>query len=168
MICKKHMEFSIWHFHFFPLKDQKYFQVRFGEGGGSQEKKIKVSKMALEAFWLVAVNIMENDPAGPPPLHMENSICFLQIIFESFPYQLPLGCFTLFSLFKQHVTITLILSFPTLRQITARLAVWYSSFIILITGVTFSSLTITKITIIYPRSHANVDIPNLCPAASLG
>ena len=28
---------------------------------------------------------MENDPAGPPPLHMENSICLTVIFFESFP-----------------------------------------------------------------------------------
>ena len=57
MICKKHMEFSMcW-----------------------------LTPQALEAFWWVAEN-MENDPTRPPPLplHMEKSICFLQIIFESF------------------------------------------------------------------------------------
>ena len=62
---------------------------------------------------------MENDPARPPPppLHMENSICFLQILFESFPYILsnapfPLlyhkSLFSAFSLLELTVTSGLV------------------------------------------------------------
>ena len=61
-------------------------------GGGSQGKKIRVSKNAYNGFKCILVSCrkhMENDPARPPsPLNMENSICFLKILFESFPYSI--------------------------------------------------------------------------------
>ena len=45
-------------------------------------------KISIQALWEggVAENIWKMTPSDPPtPLHMENSICFLQINFESFP-----------------------------------------------------------------------------------
>ena len=45
---------------------------------------------------------MENDPARPPsPLHMENSICFLQILFESFPKAAEMANLIRFDAFEE-------------------------------------------------------------------
>ena len=41
-------------------------------------------KMALNTFWWVAENIWKLILSDPPQ-HMENSICFLHLLFESFP-----------------------------------------------------------------------------------
>ena len=68
-------------FYFFPLikpKTLRKFSSVGQEGGGSQGKKIKVSKNAENGFRSIFVSCrkhMENDPIRPPPLHMENSIC---------------------------------------------------------------------------------------------
>ena len=58
----------------------------------------------MKAYGPIGFQILDclqdvQDVQDPPPLHMENSICFWQIIFESFPYVVV---YTLFSSIVQY------------------------------------------------------------------